>query len=434
MLAYGVCIGSRERYETLAAPALRDLGGVVVEADDQRSICAAYNAILEAVSDEPDIEGLVLLHEDVTIESAAFIAAIRAELADPDVAVVGAIGALRPASLRWWQGEGRGRVRDSTGPVDFGGGRHDVDVLDGLCLVLSPWAIAHLRFDESAFDGFHGYDSDICLQARAAGRRVRVTELPITHHTHGGYGDAVAYARASAAFAAKWRDLLFALQGSRAPAPATCRACGGAVATVPASRGVEVAACGRCGSGLTLPTAAGPGAPEAPVLAAAAATARADWIARAGAHRVALFGGDPSLAGELARRGIDVADAGADAAVVVGAFERAPDAADVAVRARAALAPGGVLLAECRNFGAVEAAVDPIVWGRPDLADLRTLLTPAGARALLERASFTAVETTVGTSEAYDPPELWRARRDHWASMRLGADSENVLLVTARAA
>jgi SAM-dependent methyltransferase len=434
MLAYGVCIGSRERYEKFAAPRLRDLGGVVVEADDQRSICAAYNAILDAVADEPDVEGLVLLHEDVTIESAAFIAAIRAELADPDVAVVGAIGSLRPSSLRWWQAEGRGRVRDSTGLVDFGGGRHDVDVLDGLCLVLSPWAIRHLRFDDSAFHGFHGYDSDICLQARAAGKRVRVTDLPITHHTHGGYGDAAAYARASAAFGAKWRELLFALQGVRAPAPASCAACGGIVATVPATRRLEVAACARCGSGLTLPVTTETGAPEPSALAAAAATARADWIERAGARRVALFGGDAALADELRRRGIETAEEHADAAVVVGAFERAPDAAAVARQARAVLAPGGLLLAECRNFAAVEAAVDPIVWGRPDLADLRTLLTPAGARALLERNSFTAVETSVATSEAYDPPELWRARRDHWASMRLGADSENVLLVRGRAA
>ena len=203
---------------------------------------------------------------------------------------------------------------------------------------------------------------------------------------------------------------------------------------MPATRGVEVAACGRCGSGLTLPAAADPGAPEPAVLAAAAATARADWIERAAPRRVALFGGDDALAGELARRGIEIVAGDADVAVVVGAFERAVDAADVATRARAALAPGGLLLAECRNFAATEAAVDPIVWGRPDLADLRTLLTPAGARALLERTSFTAVETSVGTSEAYDPPELWRARRDHWASMRLGADSENVLLVRGRAA
>ena len=113
MLAYGVCIGSRERYEALAAPPhLRDLGGVVIEADDQRSICSAYNAILDAVADEPDIEGLVLLHEDVTIESAAFIAAIRTELADPDVAVVGAIGALRPVQPALVAGRGtRPRAR-----------------------------------------------------------------------------------------------------------------------------------------------------------------------------------------------------------------------------------------------------------------------------------------------------------------------------------
>jgi hypothetical protein len=203
---------------------------------------------------------------------------------------------------------------------------------------------------------------------------------------------------------------------------------------VPAVDRLEVAACARCGSGLTLPATAEAGAPEQAALAAAAATARAAWIEAAGPRRIALFGGDNALTAELARRGIEIVDRQAEAAVVVGAFERAPDAGDVARRARAALAPGGLLLAECRNFGASEAAVDPIVWGRPDLADLRTLLTPAGARALLERSSFTAVETEVGTSEAYDPPELWSARRDHWASMRLGADSENVLLVTARAA
>ena len=230
MLAYGVCIGSRERYEALAAPRLRDLGGVVIEADDQRSICSAYNAILDAVADEPDIEGLVLLHEDVTIESAAFIAAIRAELADPDVAVVGAIGALRPSSLRWWQGEGRGRVRDSTGLVDFGGGRHDVDVLDGLCLVLSPWAIAHLRFDESAFDGFHGYDSDICLQARAAGKRVRVMR-PADHAPHarrlrrrGRLRPRQRRVRREVA-----RPAVRAPRRPRARRPPTCGACGGAV-------------------------------------------------------------------------------------------------------------------------------------------------------------------------------------------------------------
>jgi hypothetical protein len=177
-----------------------------------------------------------------------------------------------------------------------------------------------------------------------------------------------------------------------------------------------------------------PGAPEQPALAAAAADARADWIAAAGARRAALFGADAALVAALAERGVEVVGDDADTAVVIGAFERAADADAVAAAARAALRADGVLLAECRNFGAVEAAVDPIVWGRPDLAELRTLLTPEGARALLARHAFTAVETTESTSEAYDPPALWEARRAHWASMRLGTDSENVLLVRGRAA
>ncbi len=388
------------------------------------------------MADEPDIEGLVLLHEDVTIESAAFIAAIRTELADPDVAVVGAIGALRPASLRWWQGEGRGRVRDSTGLVDFGGGRHDVDVLDGLCLVLSPWAIQHLRFDESAFDGFHGYDSDICLQARAAGKRVRVTR-PADHAPH------ARRLRRRGRLRPRQRRLRREVARPAVRPPRRPRARARHLRRLRRHRArpcpppdrLEVAACGRCGSGLTLPATADAGAPEQAVLAAAAATARADWIearrtaSRRPVRRRRRAGGRARPSRHRDRRPPAPTRRSSSAP---SSARRTPPTSPP--RARAALAPGGLLLAECRNFAATEAAVDPIVWGRPDLADLRTLLTPAGARALLERTSFTAVETSVGTSEAYDPPELWRARRDHWASMRLGADSENVLLVRGRAA
>ena len=37
-------------------------------------------------------------------------------------------------------------------------------------IVLSPWAVRNLSFDERVA-GRHGYDVDICLQARAAGKR-----------------------------------------------------------------------------------------------------------------------------------------------------------------------------------------------------------------------------------------------------------------------
>jgi GT2 family glycosyltransferase len=57
----------------------------------------------------------------------------------------------------------------------------EVDTVDGLLLVLSPWAVRNLRFDES-LGRFHGYDLDFCLQARAAGRKVVTADLKIVHH------------------------------------------------------------------------------------------------------------------------------------------------------------------------------------------------------------------------------------------------------------
>jgi 2-polyprenyl-3-methyl-5-hydroxy-6-metoxy-1,4-benzoquinol methylase len=88
--------------------------------------------------------------------------------------------------------------------LDFGGGTHDVDTVDGLMMVLSPWAVRNLRFDDARFTGFHGYDADFCFQARRAGRRVVVDDIDVIHHTKGGYGDEQAFRRSDDAWRAKW--------------------------------------------------------------------------------------------------------------------------------------------------------------------------------------------------------------------------------------
>ena len=46
---------------------------------------------------------------------------------------------------------------------------------------MSPWAIENLRFDES-LGKLHGYDFDICMQARAAGKKVVTTDFRAIHH------------------------------------------------------------------------------------------------------------------------------------------------------------------------------------------------------------------------------------------------------------
>jgi hypothetical protein len=207
MIAFAVCVGSQEKFLRYAAPGLRaaaEPDSLVAEVTTDSSIFTAYNEVLDALAGEESLEALVLLHEDAEIVDSDFCDKIRTRLSDPDVAVVGVVGARDVLSLAWWKGEGRGRVLESRGSIDFGGGVHDVDTVDGLMLVLSPWAVRNLRFDEERYTGFHGYDADICFQARAAGRRVVVDEIAVVHHTKGGYGDVEAFQRAAQVFAEKW--------------------------------------------------------------------------------------------------------------------------------------------------------------------------------------------------------------------------------------
>ena len=229
MIAFAACVASEEKYRRYAVPGLRlvtEPDSLVAEVTTDRSIFEAYNEVLEALGDRPDLEALVLLHEDTEIVDPDFCAKVRHRLADPGVGVIGVAGARGVGSLRWWEGETRGRVRETRGLIDWGGGVHDVDTVDGLMLVLSPWVAANLRFDAERFTGFHGYDADLCFQARAAGRRVVVDDLAVIHHTKGGYGDEDAFRRADDAWRAKWlvpaaagRD---AVRSGQAPAPA-CR-------------------------------------------------------------------------------------------------------------------------------------------------------------------------------------------------------------------
>jgi SAM-dependent methyltransferase len=131
---------------------------------------------------------------------------------------VGVVGGRGGDGLAWWEAPVKaGRVTETRGVIDFGTrGVADVDAVDGLLMVLSPWAVRELRFDSDTFTGFDAYDADYCAQVRAAGRRVVVAELEVAHrHTRAGTSRADAegradaaddssYARADALFRAKW--------------------------------------------------------------------------------------------------------------------------------------------------------------------------------------------------------------------------------------
>ena len=104
--------------------------------------------------------------------------------------------------------EPRFLIAKSTEPVQ-------VDVLDGLFLALSARAVRSLRFDEARYSGWHGYDADICLQARSAGLKVLTDRIDVYHATKGSYGNRTAFLRTDRKWRAKWRGSPFLSPSSR---------------------------------------------------------------------------------------------------------------------------------------------------------------------------------------------------------------------------
>src|ERR1700709_1011009 len=68
------------------------------------SIFKSYNALLERAAQCPDLEALVLVHQDNEIVDEDFCQRVRAALADPEVGLVGCVGAIGVRSIAWWEG------------------------------------------------------------------------------------------------------------------------------------------------------------------------------------------------------------------------------------------------------------------------------------------------------------------------------------------
>lgn len=200
MIAFGCAVTRPEEFDSYARPgieAVREADSELLAVASQGTIFEAYNELLDQARALEGLEALVLVHQDTEIVSPGFCATIREALADPGVAVIGCVGAIGVRSIAWWEGAitsasfshrydemGGGEIDgfswdpDETAPF----ARHgEVDTVDGFLLVLSPWAVENLRFDES-LGRIHGYDLDICLQARDAGRKVVTADFRAVHH------------------------------------------------------------------------------------------------------------------------------------------------------------------------------------------------------------------------------------------------------------
>jgi hypothetical protein len=200
MIAFGSAVTEPGVYERYAAP-----GVALVSEPDSKvilpaptgSIFSTYNLIMEQAAGLDDLEALVLVHQDAEIVDPGFCAKLREALRDPEVGVVGCVGAVGVRSIAWWEGSVTwasfvhryGRPGEEFPSLSWNGDElppyartGEVDTVDGFVLGLSPWTVRNVRFDESLGQKLHGYDFDFCLQVRAAGRKVVTADFKMVHH------------------------------------------------------------------------------------------------------------------------------------------------------------------------------------------------------------------------------------------------------------
>lgn len=226
MIAFGCSITKPDVYERCAARGFE----LAAEPDTQvlafgatGSIFRSYNVLLEKARELDDLEALVLVHQDAEIVDPEFCAKLRRALADPEVALIGCAGATGQRSIAWWEGSvtwasfshryeeyGGGEIP----AMSYPGGTNpsfshtgEVDAIDGAVIGMTPWAVHELSFDETLGGLLHGYDFDICCQARAAGRKVVTEDLRIVHHhTIELIDDVQSWLQAYMKLARKWDD------------------------------------------------------------------------------------------------------------------------------------------------------------------------------------------------------------------------------------
>ncbi|MFA9400907.1 MAG: glycosyltransferase, partial [Acidobacteriota bacterium] len=236
MVAIGCAITSPEKYEKYALPGIE----LASEPDTKLmgfasagTVFRSYNLVLEQAAKLDDLEFLVMIHQDAQIIDPEFIPKIREAMAGEDVALVGCAGAVGIRSIAWWEGAvtwasfshhyeelGGGEIpaltwlaTETPSYANIG----EVDMIDGFVMAFSPWAIQNLRFDEMTGGALHGYDFDICQQARDVGKKVVTADLKVIHHhSIELISELDTWVQAHIKFAKKWEHLLPAPEGETA--------------------------------------------------------------------------------------------------------------------------------------------------------------------------------------------------------------------------
>lgn len=183
MIAFGAAVTDRATYERIALPGIRraaEPDSAILTRHDRDSIQRPYNEMLDEAAALPGLEALVLPHQDVELLDDSLPERVRQVFADPQVGLVGPLGGVGSKAHCWlWPERGYGTMNPGLRPPVAGS--QEVDALDGALLVLAPWVVRTLRFDERLAECFHGYDVDIALRVAAHGGKVICRDIPARH-------------------------------------------------------------------------------------------------------------------------------------------------------------------------------------------------------------------------------------------------------------
>lgn len=199
MVSVIVCSKNTEMFDSLSAN-IADTIGVsyeIIRIDNSKNQFSIFGAYNEGYR-QSQFPYICFIHEDALFRKAGWGEKLVQHLSDPQTGICGLAGrdiiTRVPASwkvhlpnIHIIQSDDKKnkRTKKRHKPHNFDGIRRPVIVLDGVMLCARKELFTKICFDEQ-FDGFHGYDFDICIQSVVAGYKNYVMyDIDVEHFSRG---------------------------------------------------------------------------------------------------------------------------------------------------------------------------------------------------------------------------------------------------------
>lgn len=172
---------------------------VIDNTNNKYSIFSAYNLGL-AKATKPII---CFMHEDILIHTRMWGEIVKDHFENPSVGIIGIAGGhFLPNGPSSWPSpqlnsinilqsfceNGKKKIVHVKEFSHFKGNTAEVVAIDGVWFCIRKDLYPKIKFDENAFNGFHCYDIDICLQTRESGYKVFVvSNILIEHYSTGDW-------------------------------------------------------------------------------------------------------------------------------------------------------------------------------------------------------------------------------------------------------